>query len=295
VIVAFWNMSREAPRTLFSLSPAYQRGIGSHEYEVIAVDCGSDVPMDERMVRSFGSNFRLLRFKSNPSPAGAINEAVKQSHGNAVMICIDGARILSPGILRLTLKAFQAFENMMVTTIALHLGPKVQNASMTEGYDQVAEDRLLDSVDWRNDGYELFRISVSAFSSSGGWFSNITESNCFAVHRNDFKRLGGLEERFCCAGAGLVNLDFYKRACQNLHEIIMLLGEGTFHQFHGGVATNVPISHHPFGIFHEEYIRIRGEDYVPTIKRPLYLGSIPDQMAGRYTFSANTVNNPIKS
>ena len=76
VIVAFRNMAREAPRTLYTLSPAYQRGVSAADYEVVAVDAGSTIPLDEGMVRAHGPNFRLLRAPDAPSPAGAINAAL---------------------------------------------------------------------------------------------------------------------------------------------------------------------------------------------------------------------------
>ena len=54
-----------------------------------------------------------------------------------------------------------------------------------------------------------------------------------------WEELGGLDERFALPGGGLVNHDLYRRACA-LHgvELVVLLGEGTFHQYHGGAATS---------------------------------------------------------
>ena len=67
VVVAFDDMRREAPRTLQTLAPAYQRGVGADDYEEIAVDVGSEPPLDEALVRAQGQRFRLLRFRG-PSP-----------------------------------------------------------------------------------------------------------------------------------------------------------------------------------------------------------------------------------
>ena len=75
VIVVFRDMAREAPRTLHTLSVPYQRGVGPDEYEVIAVDAGSAVPLDKTAVESHGRGFRLLRMPPAPSPSAAINEA----------------------------------------------------------------------------------------------------------------------------------------------------------------------------------------------------------------------------
>ncbi len=277
VILAARNMERELPRTLHSLMPTYQTGVEESDYEVIVVDCGSTVPIDHEAVRGYGMNFHLLRFENSPSPARAINQAVHRCSTEIVMVCIDGARMLSPGILRFMLEAFRARENPIVATLAWHLGPKVQMVSMLEGYDQAAEDLLLGTVDWRKNGYELFRISALAGSSSQGWFMAIGESNCIAMRRKCYDRLGGFEERFQTPGGGYVNLDFYKRACEENGDLVLLLGEGTFHQFHGGAATNKPLDHPDRKLFEQEYRALRGRDYIPPLTPPTYIGSVPPQ------------------
>jgi hypothetical protein len=275
VVVAFHDMAREAARTLHTLSAAYQRGVSSADYDVTAVDVGSDPPLDERLVRAAGPNIRLLRFPRAPSPAAAINAAVRQSAGEAVMICIDGARMLSPGVLRLTTAAFRGFADPLVATVSWHLGPKPQHESMLEGYDQRAEDRLLESVDWRSDGYALFQIAALAPSSRAGWLGPISESNCLALRRQAWERLGGYDERFASPGGGLVNPDFYRRACDLLGPPVMLLGEGTFHQFHGGAATNAPRDARPVQAFLQEYQAIRGVPFEPPGGAPILLGGLP--------------------
>lgn len=270
-------MGREARRTLYTLSPIYQQGVSAADYEVIAVDAGSAVPLGEDTVCRHGPNFRLISAGDDPSPAAAINAAANQSAGGAIAVCIDGARMLSPGIIRLTLQALRAWENPVVATLALHLGPKIQNVSMLEGYDQTAEDRLLDSIDWRADGYELFRVSCLAGSSSGGWFRPIWESNFLTVKRSAWYQLGGLDTRFRSLGGGYVNLDYYREACERLGQLVIILGEGTFHQYHGGVATNVPWAVHPGLRFQEEYAAIRGREFAAPTNPAAYLGSLPPQ------------------
>ena len=96
VIVNFFNMQREASRTLFSLTTKYQHNVCKDDYEVIAIDNGSDKPLDEKWVKSFGDNFKYIYFESEtPSPCQAINYAVGRAKYENVMTCIDGARILS--------------------------------------------------------------------------------------------------------------------------------------------------------------------------------------------------------
>jgi len=272
IIVAFHNMAREAPRTLYTLSAQYQRGVSHSEYEVIAVDHGSAIPMEASMVERMGPNFRLVRTGPGPSPAAAINRCARESRGELVCVCIDGARMLSPGIGRLMCDAIHLSRDPVIATLAFHLGPKLQNISVEEGYCQDVEDRLLDGVDWRHDGYSLFGVSCLAGSSARGWFAPLLESNCLSVRRASFERLGGLDERFQAPGGGLVNLDYYRRAVDAADALVMLLGEGTFHQFHGGVATNVPLAVNGPAGFAEEYRALKGGEYTPPMRSPILLG-----------------------
>lgn len=277
IVVAFHDMGREAPRTLDTLDPGYQRGVAADAYEVIAVDVGSEPPLDEALVRSHGPTFRLVRSPRARSPAAAINAAVRTSRAEAVMVCVDGARMLTPGIVRFALAALLGFPGRLVITMAFHLGPKLQHEAMLEGYDQAAEDRLLATVDWRRDGYELFRIGCPARSSLAGWLGPIGESNCLALDRAAWERLGGYDERFMSPGGGLVNPDFLKRACDDLGAPVMVLGEATFHQFHGGVATNTPRARRPVQPMAAEYLALRGAAFARSPVKPMLLGSLPPQ------------------
>lgn len=277
VVIAFHDMAREARRTLDTLAPGYQRGVAVEDYEVIAVDVGSEPPLDEALVRSHGPSFRLLRSPRAPSPAAALNAAVRTTRADAVMVCIDGARMLTPGMVCFALAALGGYPGRPVVAPSFHLGPKVQNESMLEGYDQAVEDRLLATVDWRRDGYELFRIGCPAQSSMAGWLGPIGESNCMAMGRAAWDRLGGYDERFVSPGGGLVNPDFLKRACDELGPPVMLLGEATFHQFHGGVATNVPRAGRPVQPMAEEYVAVRGREFAPSTSEPVLVGGLPPQ------------------
>lgn len=278
VIVVFFNMQREAARTLYSLTKAYQYQADSLDYEVIVIDNGSCEPLNEEEVASLGSQFRYYYLKTTSvSPASAVNFGATQANGRYVTVCIDGARILSPGMLHYTALGVRLGESPIVASFGWHLGKTVQNEAIRDGYNQHVEDRLLDSVPWQSDGYRLFDISCPAGSSSNGWFLPFSESNCLTVSRPMFDALGGFDEQFSSLGGGLVNLDYLKRACDLPHSsLIVLLGEGTFHQFHGGVATNVLPNKHPWKHFAKEYERIRGNPYTIPNKEPLFMGRLPE-------------------
>jgi hypothetical protein len=278
VIVNFFDNRREARNTLHSLTRGYQRGAEKVDYEVVALDNGSRQPLDAAEVAAFGPEFshRYVATASK-SPAAAINAAAREARGDRVMVMIDGAHILSPGVLRLADQAFTLFASPFVATSSLHLGPERQNASVLKGYGQAEEDRLLAASGWREDGYRLYHVT-RAFSDHGnGWFGCNFETGCFAMTKRDYLAMGGLDERFEMPGGGLVSLDFHERATSNpALEYVMLLGEGTFHQFHGGVASNQPIASHPFPQMHEEYQRLRGQPVARAMRTPFYLGSVPD-------------------
>ena len=278
VIVVVYNMRREAPRTLFSLSAANQRGADDRDYEVIVVENGSTEPLPAGLVETFGSNFRYFFLEDPPaSPAYAANFGARKARGEFLGLMIDGARIVTPGMIRFAVLSLEAFGRVVVSSLAFHLGPGMQMETVKHGYDQAEEDRLLASIDWRSDGYRLFEISAPAGSSGHGWFQPIAESNGIFMSRELYEQLGGYDERFASPGGGLVNLDFYKRACE-LPESrqIMLLGEATFHQVHGGIMTNCPTEENirRWHIFHEEYRELRGRDFSGPRRRPLLFGDV---------------------
>ncbi len=164
----------------------------------------------------------------------------------------------------------------VVSTLGFHLGPEHQRESCRQGYAKELEDKLLERIKWPENGYRLFEIASLAGSSKFGWHAPLAESNCICVPRTLFDELGGYEERFTSPGGGLVNLDFYKRACEAPEtELFYLAGEGCFHQLHGGVTTGGEGSegnryHH----LQQEYEAIRGEPHKVPQRRAVLLGSV---------------------
>jgi glycosyltransferase involved in cell wall biosynthesis len=271
VVVVAYDMVRELPRTLRSLSPARQRNIGTSEYEVIVVDNGSPQPVDPRLAAGFDARLRLVRLDpALPSPAHAANHGLRLAEGDLVGLIIDGARLASPGLLAEARRAACLAPRPVVTAPAFHLG-RVRHMEATEvGYDQAEEDRLLAGSGWETDGYRLFEISTPAGSWGRGLFGPAGESSSLFCPRAIWDELGGLDERFALPGGGLVNHDLYRRACAlEGVELIVLLGEGTFHQFHGGAATT---RRHSWDEMHAEYREITGRPHLPPDNPSLYVG-----------------------
>ncbi len=73
VIVISFNMQREIPRTLQSLTRQYQEGCEELDYEVLVIDNGSPQPIDPNRVRGLlvpnylpGGVSALIRSQHNP-------------------------------------------------------------------------------------------------------------------------------------------------------------------------------------------------------------------------------------
>ncbi len=274
VVVVAYDMARELPRTLRSLSPGYQQGIAADDYEVIVVDNGSPTPVDEAALAALGGQVQVVRVDpAPPSPAHAANVGAEVARADFVGLLIDGARIASPRVLAHSLLARHVAARPVVGTLGWHLGTTLHANAGEAGYDEAAEDRLLAELDWEHDGYRLFEVATLAESSSRGWFAPMGESNGLFMDAATWRELGGLDERFVLPGGGLANHDFFRRACElDGTQLVVLLGEGTFHQIHGGAATSGRIG---WDDMHAEYVALRGRPYQPPQNERLYLGTVP--------------------
>lgn len=290
VIVVVYNIEREAPRTLFSLSAQYQRDIDSADYEIIVVDNGSHVPLTESEIRKYGANFRLIRIdNAPPSPAHAINVGLAAARGDVIGVMIDGARIATPGLLNFARAGATMYPQSVVATLGFYLGYGFQGWSVTNGYDRAKEDALLESIGWPADGYRLFEIATMDESSVDGWFAPIAESNAVFARRALWDAIGGFDERFDVPGGGLVNLDTLKRLLDAVDgRLVMLLGEGTFHQVHGGISTNAPYDRQNEQVrqWGEQYVALRGHAWSATKQTRAYVGTLSHGALRRFVRAA---------
>ncbi|MFZ6004057.1 MAG: glycosyltransferase family 2 protein [Actinomycetota bacterium] len=276
VVVVAYDMARELPRTLCSLAPRRQQGIPASSYEIIVVDNGSPDELRPPPPDELGMPLRLHRIDvAAASPAAAANIGVGLASGAVIGLIVDGARMASPGLLATALTASRVSPRAVITAPAWHLGPGLQIDAAANGYDEAAEDALLDGCGWEEDGYELFAVSTPAASSHRGLFGPMGESSSLFMSHGLWEELGGLDERFTLPGGGLVNHDLYRRACALPEsQLVVLLGEGTFHQIHGGAATSGRVTRDEM---RTEYEAIRGEPHRPPSNRPVYVGSAPPQ------------------
>ncbi|MDR7127304.1 glycosyltransferase family A protein [Pseudotabrizicola sp. 4114] len=262
VIVIMHNMQREAARTLFSLSRAYQQNVAEDDYEIIAIDNGSSQPVDTKSLSSLTPNIRYhFHETSSVSPVEAVNLGAQMATGDAIAVIVDGARMASPGLLCRSLDALHLYPGAFVCALSWHLGPDIQPITIQNGYNQSQEDAMLADIHWQDNGYRLFDVSTLAPSSGMGFLNGFpTECSWFCISRSTFLSMGGFNPAFQTPGGGQCNHDFRNRALHLPGVVpIALLGEGVFHQVHGGVATNARPDNQPHALFYAEHQRIKGE------------------------------------
>lgn len=293
IIVVGFDMRRELPRTVASLSPPYQQGVAPGEVEIIVADNGSTDPVSRDWFAPDAPVSVIRVDDGGASPCRAVNRAVARARAPLVAVCIDGARMASPGLVALALDAARIHPEAYIATLGFHLGPKVQQISTTEGYDRAVEDALLADIAWPADGYRLFEICALGESYRDGVLTAPPETTFFVMSRPRFDALGGFNEEFRQIGGGFANYDFHERAVAAA-PLVMLVGEGTFHQLHygattreGGVRRRAPQGEGSLGdAFLREYHQVVGRPYQRSFPTPLLYGRLTHPAVRRLFFPA---------
>ena len=280
VVVVFYNMKREAERSLRSLSRAYQEEIEDLDYEVLVIENGSrpDQRLGAEYVRSFGPEFRYIDMGEGApsSPVPALNRGIAEATGENLALMIDGAHVLTPGVLHFGMEGLRTYEPAIVATQQWYVGPGQQGELMAAGYDQTMEDRLFDRIGWPAEGHRLF--DIGHFIGERDWFDGLWESNCLFTPRGLVEQSGGFDEIFDMPGGGYANLDIYERLGSTPGvTVATILGEGSFHQFHHGTTTNqdeVENRHRLISSYAEHYEAERGKVFAASGKPIHYVGRL---------------------
>ena len=102
------------------------------------------------------------------SPIFALNAGIAAANGHNIGVMIDGAHVLTPGVLHWGLEGLAQHEPAIVTTQQWYVGPGQQPEVMAHGYDQGYEDELFEKIQWPQNGYRLFEIGH--FIGFRDWF-----------------------------------------------------------------------------------------------------------------------------
>ncbi|MDZ7782671.1 MAG: glycosyltransferase [Halioglobus sp.] len=281
IVLVVYDMPAQAENTVRSLLADYQIGVSPADYEVLIVENESANNMSREFIDTLPGNFSYhLRRETLPTPIYAINCGIKKARGRNVCVMIDGARVVTPGVIKNTILGHRLCERSVVTVPGYHLGFELQQKSVSSGYTIERERELMRSINWPENGYRLFDIACFSGSCAPGFYLPHSESNCISMPRTMWNDLGGYDPRFDKRGGGVVNLDLYVRACEYPGAThIFLHGEGTFHQFHGGVTTggeDAEARERFIDEIMEQYRQIRGKKFESPETDPLYLGELSD-------------------
>ena len=280
IIVIVYQMRRQAMNTLYSLSENYQLQCEAKDYEVLVLENISTENLVASEVEALGANFHYyLREETSATPVYAINEGVKLSRAEHICLMIDGARMVTPGLVRNTLDLINAAPDSVVCAPGYQLGKEDQKYHITRGYNESVEQSLLDEIEWKNNGYRLFEISCFSGANTHGFFHPLMESNCMTCRKQTFLQTGGAHEGFQTPGGGSVNLDIYRNlVLKPDNQLFILAGEGSFHQFHGGVTTSEAEDLEDVLASHREEMKsIRGDYYSAALIEPVIYGQISEE------------------
>ena len=125
----------------------------------------------------------------------------------------------------------------------------------------------------------MFEICCLSGTSAGGYLKPLGESNVLAIPKPIWDKLGGYDPGFTETGGGQCNLDLHKRAVELPETVLVtLIGEGSFHQFHGGITTGTKGEERLKAMqdHFNQYAELRGQAYTPPLNRSIFLGTLPD-------------------
>lgn len=227
---------------------------------------------------SIGRNIRYFRRKeTSASPCRAINFGLAQCRGRTIGLMIDGARMVTPRILEYALLAQQASPDSLMAVPGYNLGPKEHQFHLEIGYNEEVEKKLLEQVAWKANGYRLFDIANISGANDKGIFHPLLECNCMFSSSKNFERIGGALEEFDLPGGGSINLHMFRQLgmLQQTRLYFVTPGEGSFHQFHGGITTQQAEDREAVLESHRKQLHSYWEGGFHAMRRePLLLGAV---------------------
>ncbi len=289
-IVAAYNIPRQIRRTLLTLTPGYQ-GFGNDstdgtgdadvdvvDVQVIVVDNGSDTPLETSDLDDVVPGVELIRVDGHPSPVFGLNKAIESARHDTIAMMIDGAHLLSPGVIRSTMEIRQLFENPVINVPQYLLGAEAQNLLPDDRPDPFeTETADLAEMGWPEQGYSLFTYALKATEVADRNPFQWAETNCLITTREVLERCGGFDERFDEPGAGMANVEFFHRLTHDPdNQYVLLAGEGSFHQDHHGTTTGVSVDVRKERVdrFHQRNEELFGYRFPALCRSPFVYGVV---------------------
>jgi glycosyltransferase involved in cell wall biosynthesis len=240
IVIIVYRMAEQALNTVYSLSTHHQRHVREEDYEIIVVENSSGQNIDTDRLSVLGNNIRYqCREEKGVSPAAAINVGLAMCRAPFVGLLIDGARMVTPRVIEYALAAQRVDKDALVAVPGYNLGPDLHHLNKSLSYNETTEQALLSEINWKQDGYRLFNIANISEANPRGVFQPFMECNCMFSSRDNWDRIGGADEAFHFPGGGGLNLHLYRSLglLKETEYFFILPGEGSFHQYHGGVST----------------------------------------------------------
>lgn len=279
VLVIVFDMPHQAMNTVRSLSVRHQKNVREEDYEILVVENESERMLNAEAVCALGGNVRYVRRQEvGISPAPAINEGLSQVRAPVVGLLIDGARMVTPRVIEYALMAHAVAPDALTAVPGYFIGPCEHQCAAEHGYTETDEAELMRRIRWQENPYRLFDVCTMSAANPRGIFVPFVESNCFFTSRANFDRVGGADERFNLAGGGALNMYLFRRIglLPECSHFVVLPGEGSFHQLHGGVTTSaVDKREILLQSFSEQLNRIYGSEHFRSLMRePMLLGAV---------------------
>ena len=158
----------------------------------------------------------------------ALKEGIAAARGDVIGLMIDGARMVTPGVMRNVADAYKAFPDAVVATAGFHIGDDDHQNSSDRGHDEnrrsnyslgpVAGERVPAVLGIHRERCQPLRPAAPA----DGVQRHVRDAG---GDRGDRRA----DERFDQAGGGVLNLDLFRELVELPgHQLVVLPGEATF-------------------------------------------------------------------
>ena len=277
-IVNAYNMEPQLRRTLRSLSPAYQQA-SADDIEVIIVDNGSAVPLGDDLRAEFPIIRDIIRVDGHPSPVFGLNIAIARATREWVGLMIDGAHIITPGVIGNLKKVSAQFPNPVINVPQYIFGDVSQNLSERLPVEEKfrREEDALQRIGWPENGYSLFSHAILPGETPIRYVLDAIESNCLLAKRALLAEAGGFDERFDEPGGGLANIEIFERLIHRPDvTYVAFAGEGSFHQDHHGTTTSPRPEERQSLVrgYFERYRDVVNAEHIRILRSPFVFGVV---------------------